>query len=424
MTSSLSPSRVLLPMGLAICLSLFGDLTLFAVLSSQLHAVGLTLGSVGIMLGIHRLIRIPGNPLAGLLFDRRQRRPLFVAGMVLAVLSTAGYGLVQGFWPFLLTRLIWGAARALLNVGGLTMVLDISTAGNRGRCMGIYNLWVVAGLALGPMVGGFLVDAIGFQMGILTCAGLTAVGLAVALFALPETAPWTNARRPEPGQPRAQQQGTRRPITGQQIYTLLKSHTELLPLLALFLIVQFTGDGIVFSTVNLLLQERFGQMVDFGERTLGVASASGLILGLRSMTAGVAGSLAGVLSDTPIGRVSVIAGGLLLAVVGFGSLALATPLELIALGVVLGAAGSGAILATLPALVGDLTPKGREGIVMGAYAGAGDVGSTAGPFLAFALAPVLDLRWIYAFCSLVFLLGLGLLRPWNQPQRKTSRETS
>lgn len=424
MTSSPSPGRLLLPLGLAICLSLFGDLTLFAVLSSQLDAVGLTLGSVGIMLGIHRLIRIPGNPLAGLLFDRRQRRPLFVAGMVLAVISTAGYGLVRGFWPFLLTRLLWGAAWTLLNVGGLTMVLDVSAAGNRGRCMGIYNLWLVAGLALGPMVGGFLVDAIGFQRGILTCAGLTFLGLVIALIALPETAPEIASHRAKPEPPRQPQKAATGRVRWEQVYGLLKSHTGLLPLLALYLIVQFTGDGIVFSTVNLLLQERFGAVVNFGEQALGVASASGLILGLRSMTAGAAGALAGYLSDTAIGRNAVIAGGLLLAVAGFGSLALATPLGLITLGVVLGAAGSGAVLATLPALVGDLTPRGREGAVMGAYAGAGDVGSTAGPFLAFALAPVLDLRWIYAFCSFVFLLGLGLLQPWKHARKNPNTERS
>jgi MFS family permease len=53
---------------------------------------------------------------------------------------------------------------------------------------------------------------------------------------------------------------------------------------------------------------------------------------------------------------------------------------------------------------------------MGAYAAAGDVGSTAGPFLAFALVASVDLRWIYLFCSVLFLLGLGLVwvsRRWR-----------
>jgi MFS family permease len=96
--STLTPRRVVHPLGLAACLSLFGDLTLFAVLASQMQVVGLTLGAVGVMLGVHRLIRIPGNAIAGQLYDRWGRRPLFLAGMVLALLSTTGYGLVRGFW--------------------------------------------------------------------------------------------------------------------------------------------------------------------------------------------------------------------------------------------------------------------------------------------------------------------------------------
>ena len=62
----MSPSKykLIIPLGLAVCLSCFGDLTLFASLVTRLDVVGITLAQVGIILSIHRLIRIPGNPLA------------------------------------------------------------------------------------------------------------------------------------------------------------------------------------------------------------------------------------------------------------------------------------------------------------------------------------------------------------------------
>jgi MFS family permease len=106
--------------------------------------------------------------------------------MVLALLSTTGYGLVRGFWPFLVTRLAWGVAWMLINVGGLAMVVDVSTRADRGRWMGVYNTWLVAGMALGPLVGGLLADTVGFRLSLLACGGITAVGLAVAAVALPE----------------------------------------------------------------------------------------------------------------------------------------------------------------------------------------------------------------------------------------------
>ena len=183
------PVRVILPLGLAVCLSLFGDLTLYAILVTQLDAVGLSLAAVGVMLGVNRFVRIPGNLIAGALFDRWGRRPLFLVGMALGALSTAGYGLVHGFWPFLALRAAWGIAWTLINIGGRTITLDVSSHANRGRLIGFYQAWMWAGFALGPLLGGILTDRAGFRTTMLVLAGLTALGWVAALLAVPETMP-------------------------------------------------------------------------------------------------------------------------------------------------------------------------------------------------------------------------------------------
>jgi MFS family permease len=59
------------------------------------------------------------------------------------------------------------------------------------------------------------------------------------------------------------------------------------------------------------------------------------------------------------------------------------------------------VLAVLAAYVGDITPPGRQGVVMGTYATAGDIRMAAGPFLAFALVSVMDLRWVYLLCTII-----------------------
>jgi MFS family permease len=407
-------SRLLMPLGFAVCFSLFGDLTLYTVLVTQLDVVGLGLAAVGVMLGVNRLVRIPGNPLTGALLDRWGRRQLFIFGMLLGVLSTASYGLVRGFWPFLAGRLVWGIAWTCINVGGMAMVLDVSTQSNRGRLTGVYNTWLWAGFALAPLVGGFLVDVIGFRPAMLICAGLTAIGLVVAVVMIPETAqPAEKDTERKPRSP-SSLQSLRGNISPQRLRGFLGNNRSLVTVSLLLLITQFAGEGIALSTTSLLLQQRFGTSVALGGLVLGVASAGGILLALRSLLAGAVGPLAGHLSDTHAGRWPVIVGSLVVGMAGFGLLSFAASPEAVLLGVVLGAVSGGAALATLAAQMGDWAPPGREGMAMGTYATVGDIGSMAGPFLAFALLAVVDLQWVYLLCTFTFLIGLGLSwRMWR-----------
>jgi len=409
-----SKARLFLPLGLAVCLSLFGDLTLYAVLAAERDVVGLSLGAVGVMLGANRLIRIPGNLLAGVLFDRWGRRPLFLLGMAIGTVSVAGFGLVQGFWPFLLTRLGWGIAWTLINVGGMTMVLDVSVPADRARLVGLYNVWMWLGLALGPLVGGFLVDGLGFRVAMLICASLGALGFLIVLFTLPET------QRPS-GQGEGGPVGDKdspRVVWHKRVLGIFRAAPALLTVYLLYLITHLAGDGVALSTVSLLLERRFGSTVTFRSLSLGVASVSGLLLGMRSLLAGAVGPLAGRLADARQERWPVITASLILGILGFGLLAWEDSLGLIVLGVALSAVSGGTALSALAAQVGDYTPRGKEGVAMGAYATAGDIGSTSGPFLAYALVAVMDLRWVYVLCSLTFVVGLVL--SWYRPRGEVS----
>jgi MFS family permease len=401
-----SPLRVVIPLGLAVCLSLLGDLTLYAVLVTQLDALGLSLAAVGVLLSVNRLVRIPGNLVAGILFDRWGRRPLFLVGMTLGVLSTASYGLARGFWPFLLARAAWGVAWTLINIGGRTIALDVSTDADRGRVTGFYQAWMWAGFALGPLLGGILTDRIGFRPTMLILAALTAVGLVVALLAVPET-----LRRSQGSGVRSQ--GAEGRILHSALCTLrsgrvfLRATPAFLLLAALLLITQFTGEGIATSTLTLWLQSRFGQIVALDGITVGIATAGGIVAAAFSILAGIAGPAGGHLSDR-YDRRAVIVGSLILAILGFVPLATGGSVAAFALGVVLLAVSSGAALAALIAQAGDLTPPGRQGTVMGLLATVSDVGLMLGPIVAFGLLPTIGLSAVYGMCILACVVGLAL----------------
>jgi DHA1 family multidrug resistance protein-like MFS transporter len=401
-------ARLLLPLGAAIGLSLAGDSTLYTVLANQTAVVGISLGEVGILLGANRLIRIPGNPLVGALYDRLGRRPLFLWGLALGVVSTAAYGWARGFWPMLSARLLWGIAWALINVGGYTMVVDRSTPADRGRMTGLYQTSYLLGLSISPLVGGGLTDALGFRQAVQICAGLQTAGLLVALWALPETAPQARPAIIGAMGPRMHRPGMER--LGAWLTAVRRLDPGLLAVAAIYLVVFFVSNGVLMSTISLYLGQRWGERIPLGATEVGVASLAGIALSLRVALGIVAAPVAGVVSDRLHSRWPVVYGGLGLVFGGFLLLVLPVPVWAVLAAVCIGAAGAGALIAVLAAMVGDRVAGVRPGMAMGALATAGDTGSAAGPLVAYALVVGFGLQGVYLLCllALVFVAILSL----------------
>jgi MFS family permease len=400
-------NRAMLPVGLAIALSLFGDLTLFAVLVTQLSTLHITLAETGILLSVHRLVRIPCNPLSGWIQDRVGRRVPFLVGLGLAVASTAAYGLTSGFWPFLAARVGWGMAWSLINVAGISMTLDLSSPSDRGKLTGIYNTWVWVGYAVGPVVGSLLADAINFRISMLVCASITAIGLGAALLLLPETR--RTVAHPARGAQFALSDPPENGDEGQRGFVTR----------AMFVYAsnQFAVDGVILSTVTLLITRKLGESFQLGSFLIGAASTGGLILAVRSVLAAFISPWIGRLADGRRGRMPVLLAGLGAGAGSFILLALSSAVfegkaivtAVIVAGVIVGAVSASIVLVVMPALVGDHTPSHKRGRVIGQLVAGGDVGSTMGPFLALSAAPLLGLHWIYLLCAALFAVGWVML---------------
>lgn len=394
-------ARLLLPLGCAMALSLTGDSTLYAVLPNQIEVVGIPLAVVGVLLGANRLIRIPGNVLAGSLYDRAGRRRLFLLGLGLGVLSTFSYSLAQGFWALLAGRLLWGVAWALINVGGYTMILDYSSSSDRGRMAGLYQFAFMLGLAVSPVIGGLLTDALGFRAAVRICAIVSAAGMAVAVLALPETRPEVIGPVPPQRHPGVAQR------LGQFVGVWRTVDRRIVLASYIYLVTLFVNSGVLMSTVSLYLGRRWGTQVALGGLVIGVASLGGLMLATRAVSGMVAGPVAGLISDWLRNRWYVVRAGILLGVGGFVVLAAVSHVWAVPVGVILVSASAGALATALAALVGDLAAGDRQGVIMGALATAGDTGSALGPLVAYWLVVAVDLRWVYLLCAVA--LGSGLI---------------
>jgi len=389
----ISPWRVLLPAGIGTCLSLLGDASLYTVLPTHTAAAGVSVASVGILLSANRFIRLVLNGPAGMAYDRWPRRPLFVSSLMIGAFSTAIYGLTQGFWPLLLGRLLWGLAWAGIWVGGNTIVLDIAGNKNRGRWIGYYQLSFFLGASGGAMLGGVLTDWLGFHQTMIVGASITLMGAIIALVFLPET----RSSKQNPVEKRAQSQ---QPLSSNQ-----EEKLEFYSIIGLFSVNRLVMAGILMSTLGIFLRDQIGEQVQVAGHTLGVATLTGLGLGLSTLIAMFAVPLVGSISDRVGNRWRIASSGLVPGVVGFGLMALGLPLSIL-LGIPLIATTSGSNQGLSIALSGDLGNGQKQSRRLGMLFTFGDFTSAIGPPLAYALMPVVGIKTLYLASAGIFVVTL------------------
>lgn len=376
--------RALAVVSLATSVSLFGDSALYAVLPSQFSRVGVALASVGILLSINRFIRVLLNGPVGALTDRWPRRRVFVPAVFLGAASTAMYALSHDFWPMLVGRLIWGLAWSGIWVAGNAIVLDISTAADRGTKVGRYQFAFFLGAASGALLGGSLTDLLDFHRAMWVASALTLSGAMVALLLLPETS-WRRAQVGRILRDKEQVKNTR-------IRPQLASAT------ALYSVNRLVVAGIMLATFGLYLSEKVGPTAVIGNSTVGVATLTGIALGSTTLIGMVAAPIAGWLSDRFVSRWGTAAGGLAFGVTGFTLLSRGTAPSLFA-GLPLVSLSSGSNQGISTSLIGDLSPRFKHGRRLGIFFTAGDLASAAGPTIAYSLLPVVALSTIYIFCA-------------------------
>ncbi|MCH7587531.1 MAG: MFS transporter [Chloroflexi bacterium] len=396
------PLRVLISIGVGTGLSLLGDSALYTVLPTHTADANVTFAAVGILLSANRWIRLLLNGPMGLAYDRWRRKPIFVTALFLGALSTAIYGATQGFWPLLFGRLLWGLAWAGIWVGGNTILLDLTDDSNRGRWVGMYQIAFFLGAASGAFTGGLLTDLIGFAAAMKLQSGLALFGALFALAFLPDTrakrlgeeSPPTDVRKKEASQTTSQRK--------QFAYAT-----------ALHGVNRLVIPGMLTATFGLFLAQQLGDPVQFGERSMGVATLTGIGLGLATLISMLSAPISGILSDRAISRWKIVARGLLPGIAGFGLLAVGSP-PTIALGLPLTAFTSGSNQGLSTTLAGDLGSERKRGRRLGVLFTVGDLMSAIGPILAFGLIPLIRISGLYSIAALLyglmFILAMRMTR--------------
>lgn len=162
------------------------------VVNVALPAIGRDLGAS--LAGLQWTITAYALTLAALILvggslgDRLGRRRVFLAGVVWFALSSIACGLAPSIEFLIAARALQGVGGALLTPGSLALIQASFHPDDRARAIGIWSaLGGVAG-AVGPVVGGWIVEVASFRWVFLLNAPLAVVVIAIGARHLPESA--------------------------------------------------------------------------------------------------------------------------------------------------------------------------------------------------------------------------------------------
>lgn len=125
--------------------------------------------------------------LAGALGDKYGRRKVFLTGVVWFAVASVLSGIAPGPAVLIGARALQGVGAALLTPGSLAILQATFHPDDRGRAIGAWAGLAGVGRAIGPFIGGWLVQAVSWRLIFVINLPVAAVVVAIAWRHVPET---------------------------------------------------------------------------------------------------------------------------------------------------------------------------------------------------------------------------------------------
>lgn len=335
--------------GFAIFSSTISKNPVLPILAQQ---IGATKAIIGLIAAASTVTGILTSLPAGLLSDRRGRRPVLIASGIVFFTAPLFYFFVRAPWQLAVVRVYHGLATAVFGPVAMAYVADLAPT-RRGERLGYYTSATLAGRALAPVVGGAILTAWVWQGVYVVCAVGGFLALA-GMFLLPEP-----QSAPQVPSTRAAQWSSLRVVLGNPTI-LATSAAEA---------AQFLAFGALETFLPL-----YALSVGINEVAVGV------LFGVQIAVRTLARPVMGIISDLK-GREPPILIGL-----GLTAAAMAVFVQSRSYPVLLGLSllfglGLSIASAATSAYVADLAPGEAHGAALGFMSTIMDVGQTIGPIL-------------------------------------------
>ncbi len=143
---------------------------------------------ISVAIAIAQLIMIPVAAWAGKAANSWGRKPLLLISFAAVTIRALLYTLNHNPWFLISLQILDGIATGIFTVVIVIIVADLTQGTGRfNLAQGAINTTVGIGAALSNLGSGFLVKAVGYNIGFITLGAIASVGFSWFWFAMPET---------------------------------------------------------------------------------------------------------------------------------------------------------------------------------------------------------------------------------------------
>lgn len=151
---------------------------------------------VGLVVGAFALSRTVFAPIVGRISDRRGRKRILVGGLFLYVLLSLSYVIAPDPAWLVAVRFAHGFASIMITPIAQAYIGDITPQGKEGEYINLFVMSLFTGMAIGPLLGGYLSEAFSFHAPFYAMAIAAGISLLLVLVLVPNNAPTEVPNRP------------------------------------------------------------------------------------------------------------------------------------------------------------------------------------------------------------------------------------
>ena len=149
--------------------------------------LGATLGELQWVINAYMLTLASLILIGGSLGDRLGRKRVFMVGVVWFAAASLLCGLAQSPWQLIAARAFQGVGAALLTPGSLAMIQASIAPADRSKAIGIWSAYAGIAAAIGPLLGGWLIDVWSWRLVFLMNLPIAVVVVGLCARHVPET---------------------------------------------------------------------------------------------------------------------------------------------------------------------------------------------------------------------------------------------